>query len=84
MQSLREALVALQQPDAANLLTGNSPLQVQTVLGLIKQMNDGGWRFAPALPGDEAAYLALRDAMSAVIQLEKRRVCDRAGAARTP
>ena len=38
---------------------------------LVTQMTDKGLRFAPAVPGDEAAYAALREVLAA---------CDRAAA----
>jgi hypothetical protein len=65
------ALVALGQPDAAGYFNGAYDLKAQTVLGLVRQMTDRGLRFAPAVPGDEAAYATLRDALAA---------CDRAAA----
>jgi hypothetical protein len=65
------ALVALGQPDAAGYFNGAYDLKAQTVLGLVRQMTDRGLRFAPAAPGDEAAYSTLRDALAA---------CDRAAA----
>ena len=69
LQRFDDALVALGQPDAANYVNGTYDLKAQTVLGLVTQMTDAGLRFAPAAPGDEAAYAALREALAA---------CDRA------
>jgi hypothetical protein len=69
LQRFDDALVALGQPDAADYLNGRYELKAQTVLGLVQQMTDDGLRFAPAVPGDEAAYAALREALAA---------CDRA------
>ena len=60
-----DALVALGQPDAADFFNGAYDLKAQTVLGLVRQMADRGLRFAPAAPGDEAAYSALREALAA-------------------
>jgi hypothetical protein len=71
LQRFDDALVVLRQPDAADYFNGTYELKAQTVLGLVKQMTDAGLRFAPAAPGDEAAYSALRDALAA---------CDRATA----
>jgi hypothetical protein len=71
LQRFDDALVALRQPEATNYFDGTYDLKAQTVLGLVKQMTDAGLRFAPAAPGDEAAYAALRETMAA---------CDRATA----
>jgi hypothetical protein len=65
LESFDDALVALQQPDAACHFDGQYALKAQTVLGLVKQMVENGLRFAPALPGDEAAYRALHQVMAA-------------------
>jgi hypothetical protein len=72
LQQFDDALVALRQPDAADHFNGAYELKALTVLGLVKQMTDAGMRFAPAAPGDEAAYEALRETLAA---------CDRATAA---
>jgi hypothetical protein len=65
LQTFDDALVALQQPDAAHHFDGQYALKAQTVLGLVKQMAENGLRFAPALPGDEAAYQSLYQVMAA-------------------
>ncbi|HEX4591762.1 MAG TPA: hypothetical protein VH120_17630 [Gemmataceae bacterium] len=65
LQRFDDALAALGRPDAADYFNGKYELKAQTVLGLVKQMTDLGLRFAPATPGDEAAYAALRDALAA-------------------
>jgi hypothetical protein len=65
LQRLDDGIVALGRPDAANYFNGTYDLKAQTVLGLVKQMTDRGLRFAPAAPGDEAAYAALREALAA-------------------
>jgi hypothetical protein len=62
---LDDAIVALGSSDAANYFNGGYDLNAQTVLGLVKQMTDRGLRFAPAAPGDESAYSALKDALAA-------------------
>ena len=64
LQGLSDSLVALRQPDAAYHFTGQYALTAQSVLGLVKHMNDHGLRFASAGPGDESAYVALRDALA--------------------
>src|SRR5262249_44362604 len=65
LRGLGDALVALGQPDAADHFNGAYALKAQTVLGLVQQMADRGLRFAPAAPGDEAAYAALHEARRA-------------------
>jgi hypothetical protein len=65
LKSFDDALVALQQPDAARHFDGQYALKAQTVLGLVKHMAENGLRFAPALPGDEAAYRALHQVIFA-------------------
>jgi hypothetical protein len=59
LKSFDDALVALLQPDAVRHFDGQYALKAETVLGLVKHMAENGLRFAPALPGDEAAYRAL-------------------------
>jgi hypothetical protein len=71
LQRFDDAVVALGQPDAADYFNGTYNLKAQTVLGLVTQMTDNGLRFAPAAPGDEAAYAALRESLAA---------CDRVAA----
>jgi hypothetical protein len=65
LQRFDDAIVALGRPDAADYFNGKYDLNAQTVLGLVQQMTDRGLRFAPATPGDESAYAALRDALAA-------------------
>jgi hypothetical protein len=69
LKGFDDAIVALGQPEAANYVNGTYDLKAQTVLGVVTQMTDAGLRFAPANPGDEAAYERLREALAA---------CDRA------
>ena len=69
LRNLDDALVALQQPDAANHFTGAYELKADTVLGLVNQMTHNALRFAPAVSGDEAFYVVLRESLAA---------CDRA------
>jgi hypothetical protein len=71
LKGFDDALVALGQPEAPNYVNGTYDLKAQTVLGLVQQMTDAGLRFAPASPGDEAAYETLREALAA---------CDRVAA----
>ena len=65
LRTFEDALVALEQPDAAHHFDGRYALRAQTVVGLVRQMAENGLRFAPALPGDEAMYLALHEILAA-------------------
>jgi hypothetical protein len=65
LQRFDDAVVALSQPDAADYFNGKYDLKALTVLGLVTQMTDAGLLFAPAVPGDEAAYAALWEALAA-------------------
>jgi len=64
LQNFDDALVALRQPNAVDHFNGTYDLSARTVFGLVKEMTDIGLRFAPAGPGDEAAYAVLRDALA--------------------
>jgi hypothetical protein len=64
LQNLSDSIVALRQPDATDHFTGKYALKTQSVLELVKEMNDNSLRFASAVPGDEPAYVALRDALA--------------------
>jgi hypothetical protein len=65
LQHLGEALRALRQPDVGNHFTGKYVLRGRTVPELVRQMEEQGLHIAPALPGDEAAYIALHQALAA-------------------
>jgi hypothetical protein len=69
LRNLDDALVALQQPDAANHFTGTYELRATTVLALVNQMTRNALRFAPAVSGDEPFYAVLHESLAA---------CDRA------
>jgi len=60
---LNEGFRALQEPNAANYLNQKWAAKGKTVSELIQNM--AGLRFAPATPGDEAAYVALHQALVA-------------------
>ena len=62
LRHFEDALKLLRRPDAAEFLT---PLRVKgkTIEELVGHMLQKGWRFAPALPGDETAYWAVYRAM---------------------
>jgi len=65
LKSFDDVLTALRQNDVGSYFTGKYSLQDGTVLGLVRQMGEQGLRFAPAVPGDEAAYTALHEALAA-------------------
>jgi hypothetical protein len=64
LDNLDDAIAALQQPDVGNYFNGKYALKGKTVGELIKFMADQGLQFAPAVPGDEAAYSALHQALA--------------------
>jgi hypothetical protein len=59
-----KALKVLDQPDAANYFNGKYAAKGATVADLVKYMSDQGLQFAPAVAGEEAAYMALYQAMA--------------------
>lgn len=65
LKSLDEAVVALQEPNAGDYLNGKFAVKAKTFPELVKQMTAAGLKFAPATPGDEAAYTALFQSLAA-------------------
>lgn len=59
-----DGLRALREPNAKEFANGKFKLQAGTVAELIEHMNKHGLKFAPAAPGDEAAYSALHRALA--------------------
>jgi hypothetical protein len=66
LSDLDDAIKLLRQPDAGRYVSGHYSAKGRTVQELVKFMTDNGLGFAPAVPGDEAAYVALQRAMAAV------------------
>ena len=64
LNNLTDAITALSQPDVGNYFTGKFALKAKTVPELVEQMSKQGLQFAPATPGDEAAYAALQQALA--------------------
>jgi hypothetical protein len=64
LNNLDDALAALRQPDVGNSFTGNYALKAKTVPELVDHMKKQGLQFAPAVPGDERAYVALHQALA--------------------
>jgi hypothetical protein len=60
---LGQALQALGNDDVANFFNQRFTAKGKTVAELVKHMSDKGLRFAPATPGDEAAYRAMHQAL---------------------
>jgi hypothetical protein len=63
LKELGEALQLLARPDAGHYLTQNSRPQGKTAEELVKHMMSNGLQFAPAVLGDEAAYVKLYRAL---------------------
>jgi hypothetical protein len=63
VRHLDEALVVLGRPDAGEYFTLKGRLDAPTAGDLVKFLVQKGWAFAPAVPGDEAAYAALHRAL---------------------
>ncbi len=63
-----EAVQALRQPDAGSFFNDRYRFQGDTVAELVRFMTERGLRFAPAVPGDEAGYLAVHRALAAYDQ----------------
>jgi hypothetical protein len=64
LNNLTDASTALRQPDVGNYFTGKFALKAKSVPELVEQMSKQGLQFAPATPGDEAAYQALQQALA--------------------
>lgn len=63
MKQVDDAVKALQQPNVTSFFTRKLSAKGKTVGELVKSMAGDGLRFAPATPGDEAAYAALHRAL---------------------
>jgi hypothetical protein len=64
LNNLDDAITALRQRDVGNYFTGKLALKAKTVPELVDHMTKQGLQFAPAVPGDESAYLALHQAIA--------------------
>jgi hypothetical protein len=64
LNNLDDALAALRQSDVGNYFTGKFALKAKTVPELVDHMRKQGLQFAPAVPGDEGAYVALHQALA--------------------
>jgi len=68
LNNMNDALRVLQQPDAVNYFNRKYAARGKNVPELVKYMTDQGLQFAPAVPGDEASYVAVQRAMAAWAQ----------------
>jgi hypothetical protein len=65
LESLSNGLEVLKRPDAAKYLGGGFKATGNTVAELVVNMSRQGLSFAPALPGEEAAYYGVLNSMVA-------------------
>jgi hypothetical protein len=68
LNELDNTVRALQDPDVVKYLSHKYAARGATVADLVGQMNRQGLKFAPAVSGDEGAYVALHRAMVAYYQ----------------
>jgi hypothetical protein len=64
LNNLNDAIRALKQPDVGRYFSGKYSIRAKTVPELVNYMASNGLRFAPAVPGDESAYLAVQEALA--------------------
>jgi hypothetical protein len=64
LNGLDDAIAALRQRDVGNHFTGKLALKAKTIPELVEHMTKQGLQFAPAVPGDESAYVALHQALA--------------------
>jgi hypothetical protein len=69
LNNLDDAIVTLQRPDAGTYLSDNFRPKAESVLDLVRWLNNRGLRVARAMPGDESAYLALHQQLAAYARL---------------
>jgi len=64
LDDFKTAAAVFQRPDVSSYLNGAYAAKGGTVGELVRNMASKGLRFAPALPGDESAYAAVRRALA--------------------
>jgi hypothetical protein len=64
LNQLDDAVRLLRQPDAGNYFNQTYAAKGQTVTQLVQYMTRHGLQFAPAVEGDEPAYVALHQALA--------------------
>jgi hypothetical protein len=65
LRQVGNAVTALKDRNVSNYLNGSWSAKARNVAELVKYMADKGLWFAPATPGEEAAYLALYHSLAA-------------------
>jgi hypothetical protein len=63
LNDLDSALRVLEDPNASKFANRKLAARGSTVSDLVAEMSGQGLRFAPAVPGDEGAYVALHRAL---------------------
>ena len=69
IKSLEDAVAFLKQPDAADWMPGKLKAKPKTVQELVKTLHDKGCRFAPALVGNDAAYVTMHRSLAGLYSL---------------
>jgi hypothetical protein len=62
---VNDAIKALKEPQAVNYFNDKWTAKGATVDELVRRLKEQGLRFAPAVPGNESAYLAMHAALAA-------------------
>jgi hypothetical protein len=65
LRQVGDAITALEDPNVVNFFNQNWTARGRNVAELVKYMTDNGLDFAPAVPGQEGAYRAMYNALSA-------------------
>lgn len=65
LNDFKDAVKALGLDDAAHYFSGKYSAKGKTVAELVRNMTRDGLRFAPSVPGNESAYLALHRMLAA-------------------
>jgi hypothetical protein len=65
LDNLESSVKLLEDPNAGKLFAGNFHPKGSNVAELVQNMTQQGLRFAPALAGDESAYLSLNSSLTA-------------------
>jgi hypothetical protein len=76
LNDLEQTCKVLQDPEVSNYATHKWSAQGNNVRELVDNMTRQGLHFAPATPGDEAAYVALHRALVAYLDLDPCRPWD--------
>jgi hypothetical protein len=64
LRELNDTINVLKSPDVGNFVSGAWQARGNSVAQLVQNMTSQGVRFAPALPADEASYVALQRSMA--------------------